>query len=221
MRTYTLNKDGVKNKPLETLEDAIAAPKVLECPEKGLSCNVSEDGDVKLEVHFSGQPEVECSKEGAPIRESSHFQMKSKDGVHTMVIKVATSDDKGLYKCTASNKAGMAWKTFTVDFEGNEELPASDMSDMDRPSFVEDESVVPFEVTDEGIDKLEARVQGKSEPNVALENCEHVTITSKDNLHTLGIRNQTVDDKGTYTLTATNKAGVGTCAFNVEIEGSS
>lgn len=228
MRTYTLNIGGVKTKPLGPLEEAIAPPKILERPERGPSFDVSEDGDVKLEVHFSGQPEVEWSKDGVPIQESSHFQMQSKEGVHTMVIKGAIPDDKGLYKCTASNKAGMAWKTFTVDFEGNEELPSSDMSDMSRPSFVEDESVIPFEVTDEGNVKLEARVQGKPEPNVewdkdevALENSEHVTITSKDDLHTLVIRNPTIDDKGTYTLTATNEAGVGTRAFNVEIEGSS
>ena len=229
MRTYTLNIDGAKSKPAGPVEEAVAPPRVMELPEKGPSFDISEDGDVKLEVNFSGKPEIEWSKDGKPIQESNHFQMQSREGVQTLVIKGATPDDKGLYKCTASNKAGMAWKTFTVDFEGKEANQLPDVpAERERPSFVEDESIVPFEVTDEGNIKLEARVQGKPLPQVEwdkdevpLQDSEHIAIISKDGLHTLLIQSPTIDDKGTYTLTATNEAGVGTRAFNVEIEGSS
>lgn len=229
MRTYTLNIDGAEAKQVGPVEEAVVPPRVLELPEHGPSCNVSDDRDVKLEVRFSGQPEVEWSKDGKAIQESNHFQIQSRNAVHTMVIKGATPDDKGLYKCTASNKAGMAWKTFTVDFEGKEKGQSTGVpSDLERPLFVEDESVVPFKVTDEGDVKLEARVQGKPQPKVEwdkdevpLESNEHITINAKNDLHTLVIQSPTMDDKGTYTLTATNKAGVGTRAFNVEIEGSS
>ena len=228
MRTYTLDIDGVKSKPAAPVEEAMAPPKVMELPEKGPSFDISGDGDVKLEVHFSGQPEIEWSKDGKPIQESNHFQMQTRGGVHALVIKGATPDDKGLYKCTASNKAGMAWKTFTVDFEGKEGDQSRDLpSELERPSFVEDESVVPFEVTEDGDVKLEVRVQGKPQPQVEwdkdeiqLQDSEHITITAKDELHTLLIQKPTVDDKGKYTLTATNEVGVGTRAFNVEIEGS-
>ena len=229
MRTYTLNIAGTKAKPVGPVDEAVAPPRVLELPEHEPSCSVSDDGDVKLQVHFSGQPEVEWSKDGKTIRESNHFQIQSRNAVHTMVIKGATPDDKGLYKCTALNKAGMSWKTFTVDFEGKEEEQSAGMpSDLERPLFVEDESVVPFEVTDEGDVKLESRVQGKPQPKVEwdkdevpLESNEHIIINANDDLHTLVIQSPTKDDKGTYTLTATNNAGVGTRTFNVEIEGSS
>lgn len=231
IRTYTLNIDGAKSKPVGSrqIEEGISPPRVVERTEEEPSFNVSDDGDVKLEVQFSGEPEIAWTKDGKPIQESNHFQIQSRAGVQTLVIKGATPDDKGLYKCTASNKAGMSWKTFTVDFEGKEnDQPDNIPSEYERPSFVEDDTVVPFEVTDQGDVKLEARVQGEPKPEVEwdkdevpLEDSEHISITSKDDLHTLLIQNPTVDDKGTYTLTATNEAGVGTRAFNVEIEGSS
>lgn len=231
IRTYTLNIDGAKSKPVGSgqIEEGISPPRVVDRTEQEPSFDVSDDGDVKLEVQFSGEPEIEWTKDGQPIQESNHFQIQSRAGVQTLVIKGATPDDKGLYKCTASNKAGMSWKTFTVDFEGKEsDHPDNIPSELERPSFVEDNTVVPFEVTDKGDVKLEARVQGNPKPEVEwdkdeipLEDNEHISITSKDDLHTLLIQNPTVDDKGTYTLTATNEAGVGTRAFNVEIEGSS
>lgn len=231
IRTYTLNIHGAKPKPVEIgeVEEAIAPPGVMERTEQEPSFDVSDDGDVKLEVQFSGEPDIEWTKDGTPIQESNHFQIQSRAGVQTLVIQGATPDDKGLYKCTASNKAGMSWKTFTVDFEGTDSShPEDTPSELDRPSFIEDETIVPFEVTDNGDVKLEARVQGEPKPQVdwdkdevPLEDNEHIAITSKDDLHTLLIQSPTVDDKGTYTLTATNEAGVGTRAFNVEIEGSS
>ena len=229
IRTYTVNIDGAKSKPVYPVEETMAPPRVTELPENAPSFVISDDGDVKLQVRFSGQPEIEWSKDGKPIQESNHIQLRSKEGVHTLLIKSATPGDKGLYKCTASNKAGMAWKTFTVDFEGKEGAqPPEVPSELERPSFVGDESVVPFEITDEGNIKLETRVHGKPQPEVQwdkdkvpLQDSEHISITSKDDLHTLLIESPTIGDKGTYTLTATNEAGVGTRAFNVEIEGSS
>lgn len=231
IRTYTLNIGGAKTKPAGSgqIEQGMSPPKVVERTEEEPSFEVSGDGDVKLEVQFSGEPEIEWTKDGKPIQASNHFQIRSRAGVQTLVIKGATPDDKGLYKCTASNKAGMSWKTFTVDFEGKEDDHPDDiLTELERPSFVEDETVVPFEVTDRGDVKLEAKVQGIPKPEVEwdkdevpLKDSEHISITSKDDLHTLLIQNPNVDDKGTYTLTATNEAGVGTRAFNVEIEGSS
>ena len=231
IRTFTLNIDGAKSKPVRSsqIEEGISPPKLIDRIEQEPSFDVSDDGDVKLEVQFSGSPDIEWTKDGKPIQESNHFQIQSRAGVQTLVIKGATPADKGLYKCTASNKAGMSWKTFTVDFEGKEgDLPGNIPSDFVRPSFVEDDTVVPFEVTDRGDVKLEARVQGNPTPEVEwdkdevpLEDNKHISITSKDDLHTLLIQHPTVDDKGTYTLTATNEAGVSTRAFNVEIEGSS
>lgn len=232
-RTYTLDIGGLKPRPVETgrvdVEETIKPPRIVEQTDQQSSFNVSKDGDVKLEVQFSGSPDIVWMKDEKPIQESNHFQIQSRSGVQTLVIKGATPEDKGLYKCTASNKAGMSWKTFTVDFKGAENAHRGDLpSELERPSFVEDESVVPFQLTDHGDVKLAARVQGNPIPHVEwdkddipLQDSEHIGIASTDDLHTLLIQNPTVDDKGTYTLTATNEAGVGTRAFNVEIEGSS
>ena len=228
MRTFTLNVDDTTSKHVAPVEEAVAPPRVMELPERRASFHISYEGDVKLQVKFSGEPEIEWSKDGKPVHNSSHIQLQSKEGVHTLLIKGATPDDKGLYKCTATNKAGMAWKTFTVEFEGKGEKPVKVGSELKRPAFVEDKSVVPFEITKEGDVQLKARVEGKPHPevewdkdDVPLQESERIIITSKDDMHMLLIKRPTIDDKGTYKLTATNEAGVGTRAFNVEIAGSS
>ena len=228
MRTFTLNVDDTTSKHVAPVEEAVAPPRIMELPERRASFHISYEGDVKLQVKFSGEPEIEWSKDGKPVHNSSHIQLQSKEGVHTLLIKGATPDDKGLYKCTATNKAGMAWKTFTVEFEGKGEKPVKVGSELKRPAFVEDKSVVPFEITKEGDVQLKARVEGKPHPevewdkdDVPLQESERIIITSKDDMHMLLIKRPTIDDKGTYKLTATNEAGVGTRAFNVEIAGSS
>lgn len=228
MRTFTLNVDDTTSKHVAPVEEAVAPPRIMELPERRASFHISYEGDVKLQVKFSGEPEIEWSKDGKPVHNSSHIQLQSKEGVHTLLIKGATPDDKGLYKCTATNKAGMAWKTFTVEFEGKGEKPVKVGSELKRPAFVENKSVVPFEITKEGDVQLKARVEGKPHPevewdkdDVPLQESERIIITSKDDMHMLLIKRPTIDDKGTYKLTATNEAGVGTRAFNVEIAGSS
>ena len=230
IRTFTVDIDGAKSRPVNTelLKEALAPPEVIEMPEKGPSFEVSDDGDIRLEVQFTGKPKIEWSKDGKPLQQSSNFDIQSKYGVQTLVIKGATPDKKGIYKCMASNDAGVAWRTFTVDFEGKEaSRPVDESRELTMPYFVEDQEVAPFEVTDKGDVELKARVGGKPKPQVQwekdetpLEDNNHTVIFSEEDLHTLLVQSPSVDDGGTYRLIASNEAGVVTRTFNVEIEGS-
>lgn len=231
-RTYTLDIGGVGPEEVrsrqEVVDETLVPPRIVKQTELETPISISEDGDVKLEVMFNGTPDEEWTKDGIVIQESNHFQINSEVGVQNLVIKGATQEDKGVYKCMPSNKAGSSWKTFSIDCKEAENVHPEQPSGLERPSFVEDDNVVPFQLTVDGDVKLAARVQGSPTPqvewdkdDVPLQNSEHIVITSKDDLYSLLISNPTISDKGKYTLTATNEAGVGTRAFDVKIKGSS
>lgn len=100
-------------------EEAIIAP---EFAEEGESAPVviEEGGDVSLSVNAKGQPtpEVQWLKDGKDVKSSDHLDIGEKNGKHTLLIKGATPQDSGIYKCQASSKGGLAERTFDVQVKG-------------------------------------------------------------------------------------------------------
>lgn len=95
----------------EFAEEGESAPLVIE-----------EGGDVSLSADVKGQPtpDVEWSKDGKEVKSSEHLDVGEMDGKHTLLIKGATPEDSGIYKCQASSKGGVAEKTFDVQVLGKD-----------------------------------------------------------------------------------------------------
>lgn len=100
-------------------EEAITAP---EFSEEGESAPVivEEGGDVSLSVDVKGQPtpDVEWSKDGKNVLASDHLDVDERNGKHTLLIKGATPQDAGIYKCQAHSKGGVAERVFDVQVKG-------------------------------------------------------------------------------------------------------
>lgn len=100
-------------------EDITIAPEFAE-DEEGAPVVVEEGGDVSLSVNIQGQPtpEVEWSKDGKDLKASDRLDVGEMNGKHTLLIKGATPEDSGIYKCQASSKGGVAERTFDVQVKG-------------------------------------------------------------------------------------------------------
>ncbi|EDO49557.1 predicted protein, partial [Nematostella vectensis] len=95
---------------------------------------VTEEGDVRLEVRVGGHPKpsVQWLKDDEVIISSPHFMVSSHADVHTLVINSPNQDDIGQYKVIASNHRGMASRTFDVNVEGKPKPSVEWLKD-DRP----------------------------------------------------------------------------------------
>ena len=128
---------------LPVTEEAIIAPKVAEEAESAAPVTeemliapdfadegesapvvIEEGGDVSLSANVKGQlkPEVTWSKDGKDLKASDHLNVGEMNGKHTLLIKGATPQDSGIYKCQASSKGGLAERTFDVQVKGKDLL---------------------------------------------------------------------------------------------------
>ena len=82
---------------------------------------VTDGEEVKLTVKVSGTPvpDVEWQKGGKPIRDGRRVKIdKGKDGVHSLGIPRAETNDQGEYTCIAKNKVGKASCSAKLTVEG-------------------------------------------------------------------------------------------------------
>lgn len=100
-------------------EDIAIAPVFAE-EEESAPIIVEEGGDVTLSVNVKGHPipEVEWSKDGKDLKASDRLEVAEMNGKHTLLIKGATPEDSGIFKCQASSKGGVAERTFDVQVKG-------------------------------------------------------------------------------------------------------
>ena len=101
------------------LEEAIIAP---EFAEEGESAPVviEEGGDISLSADVRGRPtpDVQWSKDGKDLKSTEHLDVGEVDGKHTLLVKGATPEDSGVYKCHATSKGGVAERPFDVQVIG-------------------------------------------------------------------------------------------------------
>ena len=100
-------------------EEAIIAP---EFAEEGESAPVViEEGSViSLSADVKGwpTPDVQWSKDGKDLKSGENMGVGEEDGKHTLLIKGASPEDSGVYKCQATSKGGVAERTFDVQVTG-------------------------------------------------------------------------------------------------------
>lgn len=92
------------------------------------SQEVFEGSAAKLEVRLSGEPEpdIEWFKDEEPIEEGRNFRIEfdDTDGC-VLVINSAKLEDKGMYRCVASNSFGKAISEAELLVTGKELLLAA------------------------------------------------------------------------------------------------
>ena len=100
-------------------EEAIIAPEIAEEAESA-PIVIEKGDDVSLSADVKGhpKPDVEWLKDGKEVKSSDHFDVGEVDGKHALLIKDATLEDSGVYKCQASSKGGVAERTFDVQVTG-------------------------------------------------------------------------------------------------------
>lgn len=76
------------------VSDSIRAPDSSDIP-----LIFSEGQDVTLKALMIKDSVATWGKDDEPINQSSHFEVGSAEGVHTLTIRGVTSDDTGIYKC--------------------------------------------------------------------------------------------------------------------------
>ena len=70
-------------------------------------------------IQSKPKPQVSWYKDDKLLRETKNIQLKSVADTYTLIIKDASHDDSGNYKCEAKNDFGTSYRTFDVNIEGN------------------------------------------------------------------------------------------------------
>lgn len=79
----------------------------------------AEGDDVLLKALMSADsPEVNWLRDDEPIKQSSHYEIDAKGGVHTLTIKDASPEDSGVNKCETPDDS-TSTSTFNVTIKGN------------------------------------------------------------------------------------------------------
>ena len=212
------------SEPVLPIEE-ISTPQFVE-DDSVVPFEVTKTNDVKMQIKVAGEPRptIEWSKDNKPLKPSGYVDIKTEEDLSTLTIKNPGPGDQGTYKCTASSETGEATRSFDLDIKGRKPVVPKETTVV--PQFIEDEEVVPFEVTDEGEISLQVKVAGKPKPTITwtkdgkpIEPSDNIDIDVDDDIHTLTIVEPTPDDQGTYTCTATSDAGTSIRSFEVDIEG--
>lgn len=184
--------------------------------------NIAEGQSVQLDCVITGHPEPEVIwyHEGRPVKESADVQLLFRDDRCSLVIQEAVPEDIGEYKVVAINSAGEASSKCL--------LTVNPISNGTQPLINAEESVAPrFEKllcdilanVGETIE-FECVVAGAPWPTVKwfLNNAEifendriQFVRNGDDGQVKLVLKNVSSDDKGVYTVKATNSAGEAKC----------
>ncbi|KJH44302.1 immunoglobulin I-set domain protein [Dictyocaulus viviparus] len=172
---------------------------------KPLEVTEGQSFQAHVTVTGSPAPNVVWLKDNVPVElDSTHVICKDHgDGQFTLVINNAQVSDIGSYSCRASNEAGIA----------ETEAKFSVIEELLSPHF--EEKLTPLEVDMGKPAMLSCTVIGKPEPEVtwfkdgvAIQ-IDHDHFSRKDSIgeHALIIKNLRVEDVGSYSCEAVNKAG--------------
>lgn len=198
-----------------------------------------EGKSVSLQCEISGSPEPEVIwyHENKPVKESADVQLLFRGDRCSLFIQEAYPEDAGEYKVVALNLAGEASSTCRLSIESpnkkidsvkhnaNATNATVDTIDGFAPKF---EKLLSDILANEGETvELDCVVMGEPKPTIKwfLSNNEIIANDriqfehNADNGKTkLILRNVSVDDKGVYTVQATNSLGDAKCFSHVIVK---
>ena len=81
---------------------------------------VEEGDDIRVSEKVRGKPEptVIWLKDDKPLKESDRIGIEPKSGVMTLLIKNASPDDTGRYRCEVKSKAGSVSRSYDIQVKG-------------------------------------------------------------------------------------------------------
>lgn len=186
---------------------------------------VFEGKKVRLDCVIVGQPEPEVIwyHDDRPVKESSDFQLLFQGDRCSLVIQEALTEDAGEYKVIAINSAGEASSKCNLkvtpvgDAEPNLRKEDKVLSSGSPPKFSKLLTDVLVSEGDRVI--LECCVTGEPIPEIRwllnnhdIRASDHVLVShSSDGVVKLEIEKVTPDDKGVYTVKASNICGDAKC----------
>jgi hypothetical protein len=219
--TYTVtakNLAGERSSSNETSDSEIASDMEPIKPAIQLELKdieLAEGKTVQLDCVIVGQPEPEVIwyHDGRPVKESADVQLLFQGDRCSLLIQGAYLEDAGQYKVVAINSAGEASSScnLSVIRETVEEKPA------EMPRF---EKLLSDVLAAEGETvEFVASVQGEPRPSVkwflnnkeVVENDRIQSSFGDDGTTKLTISGVCPDDKGVYTVKATNSVGDAKC----------
>lgn len=195
--------------------------------------SVLEGNHVRLDCVIVGQPEPEVIwyHDDRPVKESADFQLLFQGDRCSLIIQEALPEDAGEYKVVAINSAGEASSKCV--------LGVTPVADTEQPVKETEEKVEPAGIapkfskllTDVLVSEgdrviLESCVSGEPKPEIKwLLNNEPVPIsdhfkTTHDDEGNIKLEIDSVlpEDKGVYTVKATNKIGDAKCFAQVIVK---
>lgn len=189
---------------------------------------VNEGNRVRLDCVIVGQPEPEVIwyHNDKPVKESPDFQLLFQGDRCSLVIQDALQEDAGEYKVVALNSAGEASSKCILSVASVEDVTDKAKSDETKQEILVSGSAPKFTklLTDVLISEgdnvnFEANVVGEPRPeikwllnNYPVTDHEHFQM-SYDNAGNIKLVIQSVrpEDKGVYTVKATNLIGEAKC----------
>ncbi|VDM54489.1 unnamed protein product [Angiostrongylus costaricensis] len=210
----------------------------IEEPEDNRTMKIDESKAPKFSMHLADSREapegseliLTCIVNGSPhpsitwLKDGKRLSLAGKDaiyenGVCTLTIIAATTDDIGVYICKAENIHGTAQSTCTVNITTDME------SDQSAPKFVELLTDQSFYEEEEIL--LECRFTAKPTPAVSwykdgrklvVEN-RMLQYTDRKGVARLNIMNSTPADSGEYSCEAVNMLGKAITECRIKIIG--
>lgn len=195
--------------------------------------SVLEGNHVRLDCVIVGQPEPEVIwyHDDRPVKESADFQLLFQGDRCSLIIQEALPEDAGEYKVVAINSAGEASSkcALSVTPVADSEPPAKETEEKVEPAGIAPKfsKLLTDVLVSEG-DRviLESCVSGEPRPEIKwLLNNEPVptsdhfkTTHDAEGSVKLEIDNVLPEDKGVYTVKATNKIGDAKCFAQVIVK---
>lgn len=161
---------------------------------------IQSDEEIKLVCNVSVKPE--WFKDGVSVRTGDRITIAFDGKQSILTIKKPTTDDQGTYLCISKNEYGEARSTINVMIKKKVTQPEI-VTEMKEAVGVEG-----------GEARFEVRFDGHPKPKVEwfhgsekLRSRGRISITEKDGLYVLIIKDVTASDSGVYKCVATNEAG--------------
>ncbi|XP_049784509.1 titin isoform X1 [Schistocerca cancellata] len=198
---------------------------------------VFEGKRARLDCVIVGQPEPEVIwyHDDRPVKESTDIQLLFQGDRCSLIIQEAYLDDAGEYKVVAINSAGEANSKCSLSVKS---LADTEPKIQPKPPEVTEEAsgkapkftklLADVMVSETESAVLDCCVEGDPLPEIKwfLNNCEikpdahRVFQHDKDGNVSLTIKSTSPEDKGVYTVKATNKNGEAKCFSNLIIKSS-
>lgn len=178
---------------------------------------VKEGERLKLDTKVTGkpQPKVEWFKDDKKITDDKRIQT-SYDGQNCILkISPAVLEDKGIYKCVATNEVGST--TLSTDVGVNKELKRPEFTERIQPLLAKEGEEVRFDVRATG--NPQPKVEWYKDKAKIKDEGRFVLIDDEEeDLFSLIIEDVKKEDADMYKCVAKNEVGKTTCTAELSVK---